>query len=81
MVKTFRKSFFSATETWYVVLGTPVNHSMFKWLPWSDLDLFNGNVGFGNLDFSMGKSENSGNFKSIAASDLKFGRCRQLIAS
>ena len=26
----------------------------------------------------MGKSENSGFFKTIAASDLKDGRCRQL---
>ena len=27
----------------------------------------------------MGKSENSGVSESIAASDLKIGRCRQLI--
>ena len=27
----------------------------------------------------MGKSENSGFYKTIAASDLKGGRCRQLI--
>ena len=27
----------------------------------------------------MGKSENSGFFRNIAASDMKVGRCRQLI--
>ena len=27
----------------------------------------------------MGKSENSGFFRTIAACDLKVGRCRQLI--
>ena len=27
----------------------------------------------------MGKSENSGFFRNIEASDLKVGRCRQLI--
>ena len=27
----------------------------------------------------MGKNENSGFFRTIAASDLKVGRCRQLI--
>ena len=49
-------------------------------MTWSVLDLFNGNVKFGNLGFSMGKSENSGFFsETIAASDLKVGRCRQLI--
>ena len=45
----------------------------------SDLDLFYGKVKFGNLSFSMGKSENSGFLETIAASDLKVGRCRQLI--
>ena len=29
-------------------------------MTWSDLDLFYGKVKFGNLGFSMGKSENSG---------------------
>ena len=48
-------------------------------MTWSDLELFNGKVKFGNLGFSMGKSENSGFFSTIAASDLKVGRCRQLI--
>ena len=33
----------------------------------------------GKLGFSMGKSENSGFFRNIAASVLKVGRCRQLI--
>ena len=48
-------------------------------MTWSDLDLFYGKVKFGNLGFSMGKSENSGFSETIAASDLKVGRCRQLI--
>ena len=37
----------------------------------SDLDLFYGKVKFGNLGFSIGKSENSGFSETIAASDLK----------
>ena len=42
--------------------------------------IFYGKVKFGNLGFSMGKRENSGFFsETIAASDLKVGRCRQLI--
>ena len=45
----------------------------------SDLDLFYGKVKFDYLGFSMGKSENSGFFRNIAACDLKVGRCRQLI--
>ena len=48
-------------------------------MTWSDLDLFYGKVKFGYLGFSMEKSENSGFFATIAASDLKVGRCRQLI--
>ena len=47
---------------WYVALGTPAHHSLYKLLPWSDLDLFYGKVKFGNLGFSIGKSENSGFF-------------------
>ena len=38
---------------------------------WNDLDLFYGNVKFGNLDSSIGKWKNSGSFKTIAACDLK----------
>ena len=44
-----------------------------------DFDLFYDKVKFCNLGFSIGKSENSGFFKTFAACDLKFGRCRQLI--
>ena len=33
-------------------------------MTWSDLDLFYGKVKFGNLGFSMGKSENSGFFRN-----------------
>ena len=66
-------------ETWYVALGTPAHHSVYKWWPWSDLDLFYGKVKFGNLGFSIGKSENSGFLETIEACDLKVGRYRQLI--
>ena len=48
--------------TWYVASGTPARHSLVKWWPWSDIDLFYGKVKFGNLGFSMRKSENSGLF-------------------
>ena len=82
MVKTFQIS--SSLEpagrfplNWYVALGTPAHHSLFK--PWSDLDLFYGKVKFGYLGFSMGKSENSGFSETIAACDLKVGRCKQQI--
>ena len=44
-----------------------------------DIDLFYGKVKFGNLGFSIGKSENSGFSETIAACDLKIGRCRQLV--
>ena len=40
---------------------------------------FCGKVKFGHLGFSMGKIENSGFLDTIAASDLKVGRCRKLI--
>ena len=48
-------------------------------MTWSDLDLFYGKVKFGNLGFSMGKVKTVDFSESIAASDLKVGRCRQLI--
>ena len=51
-------------ETWYVASGTPAHHSLFKWWPWSDLDLFYGKVKFGFLGFSIGKSENNGFFRN-----------------
>ena len=41
--------------------------------------LFYGKVKFGNLGFSMGKSENSGFSETIAASDLKVSRSSHLI--
>ena len=43
-------------------------------MTWSNLDLFYGMVKFVTLGFSMGKSENSGFFQKLAASDLKVGR-------
>ena len=51
-------------ETWYVASGTPAHHSLFKWWPWVDLDLFYGKVKFGNLGFSIGKIEKSGFFRN-----------------
>ena len=45
----------------------------------SDLDIFYGKVKFGNLGFSMGKVKTVDSSETIAASDLKVGRCRQLI--
>ena len=48
-------------------------------MTWSDLDLFYGKVKFGNLGFSMGKVKTVDFSESLAASDLKVGRCRQLI--
>ena len=37
----------------------------------NDLDLFYGKIKFGNLGFSIGKSENCGFSENIATSDLK----------
>ena len=54
-------------ETWYVASGTPAHHSLFKWWPSSDLDLFYGKVKFDNLGFSIGKSENSGYFRKYCS--------------
>ena len=48
-------------------------------MTWSDLDIFYTNVKFGNLGFSMGKVKTVDFSETIAASDLKVGRCRQLI--
>ena len=65
MVKTLQKSSHQNQradfhKTWYVASGTPAHHKLFKWWPWSDLDLFYGKFKFGNICFSIGKSENSG---------------------
>ena len=47
-------------------------------MTWSDLDLFYGKVKFGNLGFSMVKVKTVDFSETIAASDLKVGRCRQI---
>ena len=39
----------------YVASGTPVHHSLFKWWPWVDLDLFYGKVIFCFLSFAYRK--------------------------
>ena len=51
-------------ETSYIASRTPAHHSLFCW---SDLDLFYGKVKFGNLGFSIGKSENSGFFRNYCS--------------
>ena len=49
-------------------------------MTWSDLDLFYGMVKFGNLGFSIWEKVKTVDYsETIAASDLKVGRCRQLI--
>ena len=80
MWSLFGKGERKSVRGWYVASGTPAYHSLFKWWPWSDLDLFYGKVKFRNLVFSIGKSENSGFFsETIAASDLKSSRSWHLI--
>ena len=44
-----------------------------------DLVLFNRKVKLCKIGFSTGKSEKSGFSENFGASDLKVGRCRQLI--
>ena len=36
-------------ETCYVASGTPAHHSLYKWWPYADLDLFHDKVKFCNL--------------------------------
>ena len=43
-------------ETWYVTSGTQTLQSLYKLLPWVDLDLFNGKVKLGRLYVRMGKT-------------------------
>ena len=65
-------------STWYVALGTPAHHSLLKFRPWVDLDLFYGKAKFGNLGFSIGKKLKTVDFsETIEACDLEVGRCRQ----
>ena len=65
-------------ETWYVASMTPAHLSLFKWWPWVDLDLFYGKVKFGNLGFSIGKSENCWFFKTFAACELKLHKIMKI---
>ena len=48
-------------------------------MTWSDLDLFYGKVKFGFLSFLLEKVKTVHFSETIAASDLKVGRCRHLI--
>ena len=45
----------------------------------SDLDLFHDKVKFGYLGISMGKVKTVDFSETVAACDMKVGRCRQLI--
>ena len=65
--------------TWLVASGTQALQSLYKWSPWSDLDLFYGKVKFGNLGFSMGKVKTVDFSETIAASDLKVSISSHLI--
>ena len=51
----------------------------YKLLPLVELDIFYGKVIFGNLCFSIVKSEKVDILEMYAASGMKTGRCRQLI--
>ena len=62
MIKTLQKSSPPEPanhflETWQVASWTPAHHSLYKWWPWVDLDIFYCKVKFGNVFFSIGKSE------------------------
>ena len=57
-------------ETWYVALCMGVLPKLFKLWPWVDLDPFYAKVKFGQIGFSMGKSENYlffGNYCSLGS--------------
>ena len=69
VVKPFKNPFLqnrwtSFHKTWYVAFGAPAHHSLFKWWPWVDLDLFYSKVKFCNLGFSI-KNENSIFFQKL----------------
>ena len=75
MVKTFENLLLQNRmsydlETWHVASGTQALQSLYKWWPWVDLDLFYGKVKFGNLGFSIGKSENSGFSWKVVGADI-----------
>ena len=54
-------------ETWRVASGIPALQTLYKWWPWVDHDLFYGKVRFGNLGFSIGKSEKIGFFRNYCS--------------
>ena len=68
-LKIFKNRQVDFHETRYVASETPAHHSLFKWWPSSDFDLFYSKVKFGYmyLRFSMGKSENSGLFRNYCS--------------
>ena len=55
-----------------------IHHSLFKLRSWIDLDLFYAKVKFGHLCLCMGKMKMIYFSKTIAAYDLKVGRCIEL---
>ena len=55
-------------ETWHVASGNQALQSLYNGDPGlTDLDLFYGKVKFGNLGFSIGKSENNGFFRNYCS--------------
>ena len=60
-------------------IGDSTYTKFIEMVPWVDHDLFYGKVKFCKTGFSLGKSESSGFSETIAACDLKVGRCRHLI--
>ena len=58
-------------ETWYAALGDRVLHSLFKWWPLIDLDLFYHKVKFGPLCFCTGKGKTMDFSETIVVYDLK----------
>ena len=83
MVKTLQNS--SSPEpkgrykTWYVPLGTSAHHSFSSDDPGVTLSYFRARSNLVTLAFLLEKVKTVIFSETIAASDLKVGRCRQLI--
>ena len=67
------------TETWYVAYGTPAHHSFSNDDPGVTLTYFTARSNFVTKVFLWEKVKTVDFSETIAASDLKVGRCRQLI--
>ena len=62
-------------EIWYVVSRMLTHHSLNKFWPWVDIDLFYVKVKFGRSSIYMGKMKLICFSKTIAAYDLKVCTC------